>query len=116
MDDWIAATVLPNIDLDEPIEGGLIALVPRHDKRVEALCEAYPNLKTFLGKFTDAFGVKLHPAILIVSNDAPKSVFTIDALASFRDAIAISVIAHNRALELIYPRRPRVPGEMLIIA
>ena len=38
MDDWIAATVLPNIDLDEPIEGGLIALAPRHGKRVEALC------------------------------------------------------------------------------
>lgn len=108
MDDWIAATVLPNIDLDEPIEGGLIALVPRHDNRVDALCKAYPNLKTFLGNFTDAFGVKLHPALLIIRNDAPKSVFTIDALASFRDAIAISAIVHNRALELLYPSMPRV--------
>ena len=99
---WTAATVLPNIALQEPIEGGLAALVPRHDPRVKALCREHPNFRKFLAKFTDAFGEKLHPAVLIVRTDAPQSIFNIDALASFRDAIALSVVPRSRAFQITH--------------
>lgn len=97
---WIAATVLPNIALQEPIEGGLVALAPRDDARVKTLCRAHPNFRRFLGKFTDAFGEKLHPAVLLVHADAPPSIFNVDALASFRDAIALSVVPRSRAFQI----------------
>ena len=61
MDEWMAVTVLPNIELETAIEGGMIALAPRDDARVSALCKGHPNLRSFMGKFTDAFGVKLRP-------------------------------------------------------
>jgi len=108
MEEWVAATVLPNIELQAPIEGGCVALVPRDDARIKALCRVHPNLKKFLGKFTDAFNEKIRPAVLIVHTDAPQSVFDVDALASFRDAIAVSTVVYNRALELRYPHGNRI--------
>ncbi|MCH8952384.1 MAG: hypothetical protein IID49_09710, partial [Proteobacteria bacterium] len=108
MEEWVAATVLPNIELQVPIGGGCVALVPRDDARIKALCCSHPNLKKFLSKFTDAFNEKIRPAVLIVHKDAPQSVFTVDALASFRDAIAVSTVAYNRALELRHPHGLRI--------
>lgn len=108
MGEWIAARVLPNVELREPIEGGLAALVPHDDPRVEKLCKAHLHLREFLDRFTDAFGEELRPAVLIVQKDAPRSILTVEALASFRDVIAISVVGYNRALELRHPRGHRI--------
>jgi hypothetical protein len=43
-----------------------------------------------------------------VCADAPPSFFEVTTLASFRDLIAISTVAYNRALELRHPRGHRV--------
>jgi hypothetical protein len=45
---------------------------------------------------------------LIVPEEVPKPILRTDALASFRDAIALSVIPYNRALELRYPGGHRI--------
>lgn len=108
MNEWSATTVLPNVELAAAVEGALAALVSCEDSRVRTLCKAHPNLRTFLRRFKDAFGERAPPTVLIVRKDAPASVFTVEALASFRDAIALSVIPHNRARELIRPYGLRI--------
>ena len=108
MIEWKPVFVLPNIDIDEPIDGELAVLAPASDRRVAGLGRAHPNFKAFLARFADAFGVKLTPTVLLVRADAPKTFYTVDAVASFRDLIALSVVAYNRALELKYPRGHRV--------
>jgi hypothetical protein len=108
MTKWSPVFVLPNIEIGEPIDGEIAILAPAHDRRVVDLAQAHPNFKAFLGNFSDAFGVRLAPTIVLVRADSPKSFYTVDALASFRDLIALSVIAYNRALELKYPRGHRV--------
>ena len=97
---WVAVAVLPNVAVQEPIDGGLAALVPRGDSRVKALCRAHPNLRRFLAKFTDAFGEKVDPAVLLARADAPRSILSVDALASFRDAVALSVVPLSRAFQI----------------
>jgi hypothetical protein len=44
----------------------------------------------------------------MVRSDAPRSIYTVEALANFRDLIALSVILYNRALELKYPHGHRI--------
>jgi hypothetical protein len=106
--DWIAVTVLPNIDLGSAIDGGPVAIAPQDDARVVTLCNAHPQLKEFLGRFTDAFSTKLRPAVLLVSKDAAPKVLDMEALAGFRDAIALSVIPQGRALALTHANIRRI--------
>jgi hypothetical protein len=108
MPGWKPVVTLPNIELEEPIEGGLVALVPAHDSRVKSLVKAHINFRKYLGRFTDAFGRKFKPSVLIVPENVPDIILRADALASFRDAIASSVVPYNRAIELKYPRGHRV--------
>jgi hypothetical protein len=100
MTDWDPVSVLPNITLEEPIGEELAALAPANDDRIRALKKTHANFRSFLRKFTDAFGAKVHPSVLLVRSDAPRSIYTVEALANFRDLVALSVIPHNRALEL----------------
>lgn len=104
MDAWTPVGVLPNIELASPIDAGEIALVAGGDERVTVLCAAHPRLASFLGRFSDAFGQEVLPAVMLVRQDAPPSVLTVEALASFRDAVALSVVTSSRALGILYPR------------
>jgi hypothetical protein len=106
--EWKPVVVLPAVSLTEPIEGGLAALVPSRDPRVKALAKAHPIFRSFLSRFTDTFKRKIEPSVLIVPHDVPETAYRADALSSFRDAIALSVIPYNRALELRYPQGHRV--------
>lgn len=108
MDEWVVVAVLPNISVGDAVEGEIIALVSSDDPRILALREAHPNLGQFLERFTDAFGKRIEPAVLILKRDAPRSVFTVEALASFRDAIALSVVPYSRALEIRYDRNHQI--------
>ena len=69
---------------------------------------AQPMFCRFLDRFADNFGEYVEPAVLLVRGNAPQSFFEIEALAGFRDLIAISVLAYNRALELCRRRGLRV--------
>ena len=72
--DWKPVVTLPNLDLEEPIEGGLAALVPARDSRVRSLVRAHPNFRRYLARFTDAFGRKFKRSVLIVPENVPQSV------------------------------------------
>jgi hypothetical protein len=84
MTSWRAMAVLPNIEIGTPVEGGLAALVGHEDQRLKTIRRAHPKFNRFLGRFTDAFGVKLRPAVLIQRSAAPDWTRNIDAIASFR--------------------------------
>jgi hypothetical protein len=99
---WEPVAALPNINLEEPIEGGLAALVPAGDSRVSSLARAHPNFSKYLAGFTDAFARKFKPTVLIIPENVPESILATGALASFRDAVALSVVPYNRALEVKY--------------
>ena len=106
--DWTPMFVLPNATLFAAIECEIAAIAPAHDPRVMAVKRAHPRFRRFLNRFSDNFGEKFEPAVLIVRADAPPTFRDISALASFRDLISISIVAYNRALELRQRRGHRV--------
>ena len=106
--DWTPIFVLPNIPLLAPVECDIAALVPACDPRVRGVKRTQPGFRRFPNRFSDNFGEKFEPAVLIVRADAPEAFRETPALASFRDLIAISTVAYNRALALHQHRGDRV--------
>ena len=103
MDEWLPVFALPNLALDEAIETTVAALVPSHDTRVKGLREKHSSFDQFLRRFSDSFGVRFEPALILLKADAPKMFFDIGALSSFRNLIAISAVVQNRALNMLHP-------------
>lgn len=95
------------MDLDVAIDGDFVSIAPQDDPRVVSLCRNHKHLETYLGNFSDAFGQHLRPAVLLVRKGAPPSVFDMEALAGFRDAVALSVIPQSRARAIV---RPNIGG------
>ncbi|KQO49567.1 hypothetical protein [Methylobacterium sp. Leaf85] len=105
---WRAVFALPNLALAAPINNELAALVPASDMRLRQLTHDQPTLRAFLRRFSDTFGERVEAAVLLLRSDAPPALNEIGAIASFRDAIAISAISAARAQELLHPRGHRV--------
>jgi len=103
VDEWLPVFALPNLALDEAIETALVGLVPPQDPRVTRLRDKHQAFDQFLGRFSDSFGVRFEPAVILLKADAPKMFFDIGALSSFRNLIAISAIVQNRALNMLHP-------------
>jgi hypothetical protein len=102
MPDWRAVAVLPNIYTSDAFEGGPIALTAAHDQRVQDIMASQPKFFDFLARFTDAFGVRLSPAILIVKEDVFGALRTTNAIPSFRDLLTLSVVPYARANSIVY--------------
>lgn len=108
MTQWSPVFVLPNLELAEAIEGEVAALAPAHDSRVRSLARAHRAFGRFIRRFSDVFGERLQPPVLIVRTDAPHSFFEVSALAGFRDLIAIAAITAGRAAALRHAGSHRV--------
>jgi hypothetical protein len=80
---------LPSIELRQAIEVGGFALASIHDWRVQELTDRHPNFKEFLWRFTTEFGVRLVPSVFICRDDTPPTYRHVDAIAGFRDALAM---------------------------
>ena len=89
MSSWKFIFILHNLSIEEPLENEFIAIVPKTDQRVAELIDKKKTLKNLVNRFTYQFKRPVDPAILIVSDDAPRSVFDNDALARTRDALKI---------------------------
>jgi hypothetical protein len=89
---WLPMFALPSIEVRKAIEVDGFALASIHDERVQALAGDHPNFQQFLGNFTTEFGDPLTPSIFICRDNAPTSYRGVDAIAGFRDAIAMCVI------------------------
>ena len=88
---------LPNIDVEEPIERLGIALVSLRDERLKSRSEKHPRFAMYMQRFTTEFGVAVSPSVLLRENSSPARYRTVEALAGFRDAFAMSVIPHSWA-------------------
>jgi hypothetical protein len=97
MVEWLPMFALPSIEIQQAIEVDGFALASIHDSRVQELVDRHPNFKEFLGRFTTEFGVRLVPSIFICRDDAPLTYRGIDAIAGFRDALAMCVIPQSWA-------------------
>jgi hypothetical protein len=100
MSTWLPMFALPNIEVRRPIEVDGFALASIHDARVQELAEAHPNFREFLSRFTTEFGKPIVPSVFICRDDAPITYRAIDAIAGFRDAVAMSVIPRSWATVL----------------
>ncbi|MCA8909523.1 MAG: hypothetical protein KDA49_02725 [Rhodospirillaceae bacterium] len=103
MSDWQPICVLPNVELQFSIGCEFAALVPSHDGRVEELRRRHPLFHDFLSRFSDNFGNRIEPAVILVKSGADCRYYSVDAVSSFRDAISIATIALGWANKLRTP-------------
>ena len=101
---WKTIAVLPNVETREAIEGDRAAFVPVSDPRVKEINQTHPRHRSFLGRFKDAFGVQRHPTVLLLRPRASRRFMTMDAMASFRDVLSMSVVPRSRARTIQYER------------
>lgn len=99
---WQPIAVLPNVELSEAIDGRRAAFVPMCHERVQEINKAHPRHRSFLRRFTDAFGVRLSPTVLLLRPNASRRYMEADAVASFRNVLSMSVVPRSRALSIQY--------------
>ena len=83
---------LPNIETRKPIEVEGFALVSVHDERLKAMARRHRRFDSYLKRFKNEFGDPINPSIFIWRDDAPQRYRGVDAIAGFRDSIAMSII------------------------
>ena len=98
---WEPIWALPNIDLDEPVESPLFALVPASDPRVERLKREHGNFQTFMSRFQDTRGSRIAPTLIICRTDVPELFRKLDVAASFRDLLVASTVPLARSRTII---------------
>lgn len=90
--DWNVIYVLPNIQFDQTFETEHIALVPCKDERINKIRATLKEADKFLNSFIDDMNRKVEPTVLIVNANAPKKVFSVEALVAFRNIVALTII------------------------
>jgi hypothetical protein len=93
MSKWLPVFMLPNIYLKESIDSEMAA----NDARLHQILSDIPVLAEFVQRFSRPSGGSVHPSMLIMRDDAPKTFLTVEAVSSFRDLIAMCVIPLSRA-------------------
>jgi hypothetical protein len=99
---WSPMTILPNLTAKEAIEGGEIILASSEDSRIRDYAAGHAKFRDLLSRFTDVFGKRLTPTILMIHAGMTEKLAKTEALASFRDLVAMSVIPYARAMNQIY--------------
>lgn len=105
---WLVLSILPNIDLQVKVAATQVAIVPTVDPRVVALRAEHPNLNEFLGRFRSSHGRVVNPALMLFDMRAPDSKRTGEAMVGIRNALSISAVTKQTALELLYRQGHRI--------
>jgi hypothetical protein len=92
MADWVPMFALPNVRLSEPTEIEHLAIVHAADPRVQALALRSANFTHYLTNFKNEFDVDYEPSLIIWNDAGPQEYRDTEALAAFRDALALSVV------------------------
>jgi hypothetical protein len=106
-DEWIQMFTLPNISIDEPVEIDGVAMVSVHDERAQTLARRHKRFSMYLNRFTSEFGQQISPSLILVRADKFDQYRPAEALAGFRDAIAISTIPYAWSQVLRFPEQPQ---------
>lgn len=93
--DWIVAFVLPNLQLEQPIDEEAVSLVPSSDTRLQQCVEKNAAAGQLINGFTDQFGAKKNVSALIYRHDAISRKDLLPALISFRNLFALSCILNG---------------------
>jgi hypothetical protein len=96
-DEWVPMFTLPNIETQVSIEIDGVALVSVADERAETLARRHRRFAMYLNRFTSEFGQQVSPSIILVRADKFNQYRSAEALAGFRDAVAISTIPYSWA-------------------
>jgi len=99
---------LPNIEVEEPIELDGMALATMSDPRIQEMAAKHQSFSNYLDSFRSEFDRHINPSIIIRREDTPEGYRSVDALAGFRDAIAMSVVPYSWAQFLHYGHAPEV--------
>ncbi|MET4316268.1 hypothetical protein ABIC02_000007 [Bradyrhizobium sp. RT5a] len=102
MPGWTPIFLMPNLRVAHAVTTDEMAIVPCTDDLLKPYETAHPQFRQFLGKFTDPFGAKVSPGVLLLSSDAPETFKSVEAVSSFRDLIALSVIPIQRARGIVH--------------
>ena len=95
--EWTPTFALPNLDLATAVGCEYAALVPFQDSRLQALMKLHPKLRKFLSSFTDVFGTKLSPPMLLLKEEGIATSELAAAIAGFRDIVAVASVPLSRA-------------------
>jgi hypothetical protein len=93
-DEWIQMFTLPNISIEEPVEIDGVAMVPAHDARAQELAKRHKRFSMYLNRFTSEFGQQVSPSLILVKADKFQKYRSAEALAGFRDAVAMATIPY----------------------
>jgi hypothetical protein len=96
---WNFAYLLPHTLVRSSIECGPLALVPPNDARIKGLASANSGIAKLMSSFTDQFGDRIEPSAILVHSGSPASV-DFYAVASFRNAIAMSSVVDGMSFQL----------------
>ena len=88
---------LPNVSIQETIEVDGVALVSLQDSKLAVLADDHEKFATYLNGFTTEFGQKIAPSVILVRKDKFELYRPAEAMAGFRDAIAMSIIPYSSA-------------------
>jgi hypothetical protein len=105
---WIPMFALPNVEVAEPIEVEGMLLASIADQRVQDLADQHLTFSNYLESFRSEFNRQIKPSIILRRDDSPELYRSVDALAGFRDAIALSVIPYAWAFFLRYGHGPDI--------
>jgi hypothetical protein len=89
---WKIIYVLPNIEIEKPIENNCLAFVPIHDPRVNKIISSNSYAKSLIKGFKDKYKNEIKPSILIVNDQAPSFYLESETIFGFRNISAISMI------------------------
>jgi hypothetical protein len=102
MPTWIPMFALPNIDVQEAIDADGMTLASLRDERVRALAKKHRRFAMYMRRFKTEFGQAVAPSIVLYDHESSQNYRSVEAIAGFRDAIAMSVIPYSWAHCLRY--------------
>ena len=102
MTSWTPQAVLANVTLHAAIEASPAAFVPPNDARVESVNAAHPVHADFLARFTDPFGERVRPTVLMVESPEVVDYGRAEAMASIRDILSVCVVPRARARHILH--------------
>src|ERR1700674_1215126 len=94
---WMPMFALPHIDVQEPVEVAGMAIVSLRDERLKSLAKKHRRFAMYMRRFKTEFGQEISPSVLIRESTSPEQYRSVEALAGFRDTVAMSVIPYSWA-------------------
>lgn len=107
---WVPIWILPNLNLDEPVESKYFVLAPNDDCRVRTLRRENPEFDKLFSRFRDVHGEPIRPALIIRRAKTPKRLTTLEPAVSFRDILVVSSVLAARSKNLVYGTRHNQPA------